>query len=253
MEKDNICRTSLNIPLVKNAPMLCDKKKSKKYESDKNVPFIKKTRKNDVSILFKKGKLKLKSNFDHKGSKQFLKSKMKALENIIIDDEIKPKYEKEIKTSYSSTDIISLKKSICDKDSYQKKSLEKYKSVKRSKFFEKKIDIDKEKYKDNDNLNKNNAMFNNNFTTQKTHDFKEVIKNLRDEINLKKIKTSKKNSKNNIFLNNINEQKMLNDENIKKIEDIKPSKYLNFTPNQFTALSNDSAINSLLSDLENKN
>ena len=49
---------------------------------------INSTNESDKIFSFSKNKIKLASQFDHKGAKQFLHEKEKALQKIILDDEI---------------------------------------------------------------------------------------------------------------------------------------------------------------------
>ena len=49
---------------------------------------INSTNESDKIFSFSKNKIKLASQFDHKGAKQFLHEKEKALQKVILDDEI---------------------------------------------------------------------------------------------------------------------------------------------------------------------
>ena len=123
--KPNKSKSKLNIRTISSDIVLQTVNNNK---SNKNIKKCQKSLQNFISI---KKKLKFKSAFDCKGAKIFLAEKSKAMEILVLDDEIIPERpnKKTISQSYkkkknhSKDDVISIKLNNLKNKKMEKKSI----------------------------------------------------------------------------------------------------------------------------------
>ena len=123
--KPNKSKSKLNIRNISSDLIVQTVNKNK---SNKNIKKCPNSLQNFISI---KKKLKFKSAFDCKGAKIFLAEKSKAMEILVLDDEIIPERpnKKTISQSYkkkknhSKDDVISIKLNNLKNKKMEKKSI----------------------------------------------------------------------------------------------------------------------------------